>query len=161
MKMQRAFSRITILALAVVLMATACSKATPAASGGSSSAPATTPSGTGGGTFPIGSDNANDHGTKSVTGASTVNIEQHNTSDQGYFFEPTILSGSAGQTLTVHVENKGTVPHTFTIDAQNISVELQPGDQKDIQVTLPTSGAVEFYCMFHHGLGMAGELLVA
>jgi plastocyanin len=160
--MKRTFPRVIVLAFAVALVASACSKAAPAASGGSSSAPATIPSGSsGGGTFPIGSDNANDHGTKSVTGVSTVNVEQHNDSDQGYFFEPTILSGSAGQTLTVHVENKGTVPHTFTIDAQNISVELQPGDEKDIQVTLPTSGAVEFYCMFHHGLGMAGELLVA
>ena len=90
---------------------------------------------------------------------TSVNVEQHN--DSSYYFDPTVLSGSAAQKLTVHVENKGTVPHTFTIDAQSISVELQPGDEKDVQVALPSSGVVEFYCQFHHSLGMAGELSVA
>jgi plastocyanin len=102
---------------------------------------------------------ANDHGTKDVTGLTTVTVEQHNTSS--YYFDPTVLSGSAGQQITVHVENKGSLPHTFTIDAQQISVQLQPGDEQDVQVALPSSGTVEFYCAFHHGLGMAGELAVA
>jgi plastocyanin len=102
---------------------------------------------------------ANDHGTATVTGQSSVNVEQHNTSQ--YYFDPTVLEGSAGQQITVHVENKGTLPHTFTIDAQQVNVTLQPGDEQDVQVTLPQSGAVEFYCSFHHGQGMAGELTVA
>lgn len=161
--MQRTFPRVIALTFAVVLMATACSKSSPAAGGSSSSPPAaTTSSGggaTGGGSIPIGNDTANDHGTTDVTGMTSVNVEQHN--DSSYYFDPTVLSGTAAQKITVHLENKGSLPHTFTIDDQGISVELQPGEEKDVPVALPSSGVVEFYCMFHHGLGMAGELKVA
>jgi plastocyanin len=159
--------RWSIPLLGLVLMA-ACSSSS---SSGSSSAastpggavattPAASPSGGGeGGQIQIGNDLANDHGTATITGQSSVNVEQHNTSQ--YYFDPTVLAGSAGQKITVHVENKGTLPHTFTIDAQQIDVTLQPGDEQDVQVTLPQSGAVEFYCSFHHGQGMAGELTLA
>jgi plastocyanin len=164
--MHRTFPKMITLALAIGLVATACSKSTPSASGVSSSSPAAIPTNpaasspaTTASTIPVGNDDANNHGTKDVTGASTVTVEQHNSPE--YYFSPTVLSGSASQQITVHLENKGTLPHTFTIDAQNISVELQPGEQKDIQVSLPASGSVEFYCQFHHSLGMAGELLVA
>lgn len=161
--MKRTMPRWVILVGAAVLVLAACSKSTPAATG-TASPPATTesptpPASAGGGTIPIGNDVANDHGTKDVTGLTTVTVEQHN--DSTYYFDPTVLSGSTGQAITVHVENKGSVPHTFTIDAQEISVQLQPGDEKDVQVTLPASGTVEFYCSFHHGQGMAGELAVA
>jgi plastocyanin len=160
--MHRKASRVIALGFAVALLATACSKTTPSATASSttSTPPSTagSPSSTGGGTIAIGDDQANDHGTKDVTGLTTVNVDQQNASD--YYFDPTVLSGTAGQKITVHVENKGTLPHTFTIDDQNISVELQPGDEKDVQVTLPTTGVVEFYCQFHHTLGMAGELKV-
>jgi plastocyanin len=177
-QMKRASARSIALVFAVVLIATACSKkATPQASGGSSSTPPATSSssggdisgggyGNGGGssssggsTIPIGDDNANDHGKKDVSGVSSVNVEQQNAPD--FYFSPTVLTGSAGQQLTIHLENKGTFPHTFTIDDQNIDVELQPGDEQDVQVTFASSGAVEFYCRFHHSMGMAGELLVA
>ena len=159
--MRRTFPRWMTFAIAAALVATACSKSTPTATGAPpTSATSTSPSGSASGTIQIGDDTANDHGTKDVTGASTVTVEQHNDSTSGYFFSPTVLSGSAGQALTVHVENKGTLPHTFTIDAQNISVQLSPGGEQDVQVTLPTSGTVEFYCQFHHSSGMAGELTV-
>jgi plastocyanin len=164
--MHRTFPKMIVLAMAIGLVATACSKSTPSASGTSSSSPAAVPSDTGAATppttastIPVGNDDANDHGTKDVSGASTVTVEQHNSPE--YYFSPTVLSGTASQKITVHLENKGTLPHTFTIDDQNISVELQPGDEKDIQVSLPASGSVEFYCQFHHSLGMAGELKVA
>jgi plastocyanin len=161
--MRRTFPLWMTLAIAAALVATACSKSTPTATGAPPTSPAvSSPSGSssGGGTIPIGDDTANDHGTKDVTGASTVTVEQHNDTTSGYFFSPTVLSGSAGQTLTVHLENKGTLPHTFTIDAQNVSVQLSPGGEQDVQVTMPTSGTVEFYCQFHHSSGMAGELTV-
>jgi len=171
--MRRTFPRWMTLAIAAALIATACSKSNSGASGTTTTPAAVTttpatattsssssPSASGGGTFPIGNDTANDHGTKDVTGVSTVNVEQHNDTTSGFFFSPTVLSGSAGQSLTVHLENKGTLPHTFTIDAQSISVQLQPGGAQDVQVTLPSSGTVEFYCQFHHSSGMAGELTV-
>jgi plastocyanin len=163
--MRRTVPRLLSLAFVVVLTATACSKSTPAASGSSSPTPAATQSGSGGspsssgGTIPIGDDSANDHGTKDVSGMSSVKVEQDN--DSGFYFEPTVLQGTAGQQLTIQLENAGSLPHTFTIDDQNIDVELQPGGEQDVQVTFASTGAVEFYCKFHHSSGMAGELLVA
>jgi plastocyanin len=90
---------------------------------------------------------------------TSTNVEQKN--DSGFYFEPTVLQGTASQQLTIHLENKGTLPHTFTIDDQNIDVELQPGNEQDVQVTFASTGPVEFYCKFHRSSGMAGELLVA
>ena len=93
----------------------------------------------------------------SVTGKDMrpIGVEQVN-----YFFNPTVLTGSAGQSLKIEVHNGGTVPHTFTIDDQNVDVEVQPGEDATVNVAFP-SGVVEFYCRFHHGSGMAGELKVA
>ncbi|MBI3649001.1 MAG: cupredoxin domain-containing protein [Actinobacteria bacterium] len=142
-----------VLAASIVL--TSCSSGT--GSGGSSGAPA--PSGEGSGsstTITIGSDQANNHGEKTVTGESSVEIKQDN-----FFFGPTVLTGSAGQALTIHLSNDGSAPHTFTIDSLNIDVELQPGDSKDVQVTFPQSGFTEFYCRFHRASGMVGELTVS
>ena len=162
--MRRMYLPAMTLALAVALTAAACSKSTPTATGSTTSSPppaATSPAGapSSGGTFQVGNDTANNHGTANVTGLSSVNVEQHNASD--YYFSPTILAGSAGQQISVHLENKGSLPHNFTIDAQNVNVTLQPGASQDVQVTLPSTGVVEFYCSFHHALGMAGELSVA
>lgn len=78
-----------------------------------------------------------------------------------FAFEPDALAGSAGQTLTLHVENAGSATHTFTIDEQDISVTLSAGDAQDVDVTFPDSGSVTFYCEFHQASGMEGQLTVA
>jgi len=74
-----------LAAAAVVL--TGCSS-----SSSSSSSAAVTPSSSasGGGTITIGSDQANDHGTKDATGKSSFEIEADN--DEGFYFDPTVLT---------------------------------------------------------------------
>jgi plastocyanin len=104
----------------------------------------------------IGNDTANDHGEASVTGKSSLEVEQDD-----FYFGPTVITGSSGQKLTVELKNEGTVAHTFTIPSMNVDVELQPDQTKDVQLTFPSSGFAEFYCRFHRSSGMVGELTVA
>jgi plastocyanin len=91
-----------------------------------------------------------------VSGKSSTTM-----SAQNFFFTPASLDGTAGQKLTITLTNQGDVPHNFSISDQNISVTLEPGQQKDIQVAFPQSGSVQFFCVFHQSSGMVGTLEVA
>ena len=148
----RTFVLSSVAAVALIALA-ACSSSSSSVSpaGGSSS---------GSSKITIGSDQANDHGTKDATGMTTFAIESHNDSS-GYYFDPTILTGSAGQSITLEIKNAGSVPHNFSITSMNVNITLQPGASQEVKVTFPQTGTVEYFCSFHHALGMAGELSVA
>jgi plastocyanin len=136
-----------VLALAVVVVAVAgCGQDQPAVTAGGDE---------GGGQITVAGEAANDHGTSDVSGESTVDLEL----DDSYF-EPTVLSGQAGQALTVELENEGNAAHTFTIDSQGVDVEVAAGESGQAEVTFPDSGALLFYCRFHAGAGMRGGLSV-
>lgn len=92
----------------------------------------------------------NDHGTSTVEGSS-IEIEQDN-----FYFDPTYIEADPGATIEVTLTNEGTASHTFTIDSQGIDVELDSGQSKTVQVTIPDSGSLRFYCRFHVGQGMQG-----
>ena len=79
-----------------------------------------------------------------------VEIEQDN-----YYFEKTFIQGTAG-TVSVKLENEGNTTHSFTIDDQNIDVDVQPGKTKTVTVELTSGKPVNFYCSFHRSLGMQG-----
>jgi plastocyanin len=145
---------ITALAAASLLFAGACS------SSSSSASPAAAGSGSGAesGKITIGSDQANDHGTEDATGKSSFEIDANN--DEGFYFKPTILTGSASQSLTLEIKNEGTVPHNFSIESLGVDVTINPGSSQEVDVKFPASGTVEFFCSFHRSLGMAGELEV-
>jgi plastocyanin len=96
---------------------------------------------------------AADHGTKDVAGESEVEVEADD-----YYFEPTILEGKPGQRLTLEVENEGEAEHNLTIDKQGIDKDLPAGEKATVEVTLPASGTVAFYCKFHTSQNMAGAL---
>jgi uncharacterized cupredoxin-like copper-binding protein len=141
---------------AVIVLLSGCSSSTSTsspASGGSSSA-----SSSGGGTITIGSDQANDHGTEDVSGMSSFELEADN--DDGFYFKPTVITGSANQSLTLEIKNEGTAKHNFTIESLGVNVNIQPGQSQEVTVKFPGSGTVEFFCSFHRSLGMAGELQV-
>jgi plastocyanin len=78
-----------------------------------------------------------------------VDIEADN-----FSFSKTFLKGSAGE-VKVEVENESSVPHTFTIDDQEIDEELAPGEKATVTVSLE-GDPVTFYCQFHVGQGMQG-----
>lgn len=97
------------------------------------------------------------HGTKDVSGETgKVEIEL----DDDYF-EPTILKGEPGQTVTLELKNEGDNPHTLTISAQGIDQEVQPGDEAEADVAFPESGQLIFVCRFHERNGMIGALEVS
>jgi plastocyanin len=120
----------------------------------SNSQSSTTKSGSGGGQKSIAGVNVNDHGTKSVSGKTEVELDD-------FYFKPTVLQGKPGEKVTLELKNEGKVEHTFTIDSQNIDQDLQPGDTAEVTVSIPKSGVVSFYCKFHKSSGMAGALAVA
>ena len=145
----------------VLFSAAAAALITLAACSSSSSSPGlASGSSSGSNKITIGSDQANDHGTQDATGMSTFTIEAVNDSS-GYFFNPTILQGSAGQSITLEIKNDGSVQHNFSITSMNLNVTIQPGASQEVKVTFPQTGTVEYFCSFHHALGMAGELSVA
>ena len=145
------------VAVAALITLAACSSSSSTASPASGTSSSSSSSG---GKITIGSDQANDHGTEDATGKSTFELEADNDSS-GYYFKPTILQGSGGQSITLEIKNEGSVPHNFSITSMNVNVTIQPGASQDVKVTFPQTGTLEFFCSFHRTLGMAGELSVA
>ena len=94
---------------------------------------------------------ANDHGTKQVSGMTEVELDD-------YYFEPTVLKGKPGQKVTLELKNEGKTEHNFSIDAQHVDKDLEPGKSAMVSVTIPQSGQISFYCKYHKSRGMAGAL---
>ena len=134
------------LLLVLVLVAAACG----GGGGGNKS------SESGGGTTTVAGQAANDHGSKDVSGESKAEIEMYD-----FYFEPTVLTGKPGQTITLELKNEGKVEHNLTIDGQNVDQNVAAGDEGEVHVTLPKSGTLAFYCKFHQSRGMAGGLTVS
>jgi plastocyanin len=127
------------LATVIALAATGCAKDKTASPGDAGKAPVAL-SGT-----------VNDHGGKDISGKNEVEVEQDD-----FYFNPTFVKAKPGSTVKVTLSNEGTVPHTFTIDALHVDQTIPKGEKKVVTVTLPSSGAVAFYCKFHKGQGMQG-----
>jgi plastocyanin len=98
----------------------------------------------------------NDHGTKELGSAGDVDVEI----DDSYF-APTFIQADPGTVVTVKLENEGSKDHTFTIDDTDIDQQLAPGSDAEVQVTVPESGSLRFYCRFHHNAGMQGAFFTA
>jgi plastocyanin len=114
-------------------------------------------SGEEGGSTTIAGMTAELHGTKDVSGETgKVEIELYDD-----YFEPTILKGEPGQTVTLELKNEGNNPHTLTISGQGIDQEVQPGDEAEADVTFPQTGELVFVCRFHESNGMVGALEVS
>jgi plastocyanin len=92
----------------------------------------------------------NDHGTGQVEN-DEIEVELDD-----FYFGPTFIQGTPGETVTVDLTNEGDAAHTFTSDALGADEELAPGDSSTVSVTLPEQGAVEFHCRFHENQGMKG-----
>jgi plastocyanin len=139
---RRSLSFVVVL-LIVVALAAACS------SDGSSSAPA----GDTGDTGATGGLAADVLDVSDMTAAEVLAAD--------FTFGPATLQGTAGQSIELSISNVGSASHTFTIDDQSIDEEIAAGDTAVVTVTFPDSGSVTFYCRFHQGSGMEGELTVA
>lgn len=143
---------VVIVAGCVLLLAAAGCGSSSSSSSGSTT---TEESGGGGGQKTIAGVKANDHGTKAVEDSGKTEVELDD-----FYFEPTVLEGKPGQTVTLELKNEGETEHTFTIDSQNVDQDLGPGEEAEVDVTIPKAGVVSFYCKFHKSSGMAGALAV-
>ncbi len=73
-------------------------------------------------------------------------------------FDPQTLELPTGDPVSVHVENRGSSRHTFTVPALNVSVTLEPGAQEIVRLDVPNR-ETEFLCNFHGSGGMTGTIV--
>lgn len=75
-------------------------------------------------------------------------------------FNPSQVTIPAGTDVKVTLHNEGALPHNFSIDALNISVNLNPGETKEVTINA-SAGTYDFYCNVpgHKEAGMVGTLI--
>jgi plastocyanin len=151
---------------AMALLAACSSNSGGSSTGATSTGGATTggssasPSEGGGKTITLDGQPANDHGSQDVSGKSDISLELDNEGNE-YYFSPTVLKGTAGQQVTIELENQGDTEHNFTLSDQGVNQNVDPGKKVEVTVTFPNSGTLVFACAFHAALGMRGALEVA
>jgi plastocyanin len=106
------------------------------------------------GTVTLGGTTFVDHGTKDVKGKDEVELEA-----DSFYFSPTFLHGTPGQKLKIEIENESSALHNFSVTAQGVSQDIPAKGKSEVELTVPASGAVLFFCKYHTGQGMNGELL--
>jgi uncharacterized cupredoxin-like copper-binding protein len=77
------------------------------------------------------------------------------------YFDPKELTIPANTDVTVKLPNEGVTAHNFSIDTLKISVDLPPGETKEVVINAP-AGTYEYYCNVpgHKQAGMVGTLSV-
>lgn len=76
------------------------------------------------------------------------------------YFNPKVITISNGRTTTLKLKNKGKKEHTFTVEKLGIDAEVQPGEEKNINVNLKNPGTYELICRYHFHEGMVGKVIV-
>jgi plastocyanin len=100
----------------------------------------------GGGDEEGGADGVGDGGTADVT--LTV---------KDFAFDPATLDVSAGE-QTITVTNTGAVEHSFTLDDDSVSQDVEAGESAT--VTFEATGTIGFHCKYHPDT-MKGTLTVS
>jgi plastocyanin len=142
--------RLAIVAASLTLVATACAKSSNTGAP-SSGTPSATPSSSG----PVAlSGQVNNKGAKDLTSSGSsikLSLEADN-----YYFKPTFIKAAPGATVNLEVENESSAEHNFSITGMNIDKDVEAGKKAELTFTLPSSGAVNFFCKYHVGSGMQG-----
>jgi plastocyanin len=82
-------------------------------------------------------------------GEKTVKKGKISIEADDFYFKSTFLKAKPGATVKVSLKNEGKTQHTFTIDGLGVDQTLNPDQKATVTVTLPASGATNFYCRFH------------
>ena len=82
-------------------------------------------------------------------GEKTVKKGKISVEADDFYFKPTFEKSKLGSTVKVSLKNEGKTQHTFTIPSLGVDTVLDPGKKATVDVTLPTDGALAFYCRFH------------
>ncbi len=115
-----------------------------------SAAPAAPTPAPGGATPAAGGQNAGQ-----AAASDQFTIEAHD-----IFFQPKEIEIPSDQEVTLLLPNLGVSAHNFSIDALKISVDIAPGETKEVKIKAP-AGTYEFYCNVpgHREAGMVGTLV--
>ena len=109
----------------------------------------------GGGQRTIGNLSFNDHGTADAKGKDELELEA-----DSFYFGPTFVRANAGQKLELEIENESGDLHNISIQSLGIDTDIPAKGKVTVEVTFPDSGVALFFCKYHAGSGMRGELLV-
>ena len=130
--------------------------AAPAAAGTPEAAAEGTPAAAGEAT-PVAADEAAPaEAAAPAAAAEPVTIVSHD-----IYFEPKDVSIPANTDVTFVLPNEGAAAHNFSIPELGVSVDIQPGETKEVVVNAP-AGTYEFDCNVpgHKAAGMVGTLTV-
>jgi plastocyanin len=100
-----------------------------------------------------GSSSSSKSSTSSSSGSGKTEVELDD-----YYFQPKTISGAAGKKVTLELKNEGKTEHNFSLDEQNVSKDVEAGEEAEVTVTIPKSGSLTFYCKYHRSKGMTGTL---
>ena len=92
-------------------------------------------------------------------GTSPLNVTVNATE---FKYDPNTITAKVGQTVNVTFVNKGSVKHTFVIDALKVNISADPGQTVNGSFTPTTAGTFQIYCdqPGHKDAGMTGTLTV-
>jgi plastocyanin len=72
-------------------------------------------------------------------------------------FDPSTIDLSSGET-TIEITNTGAVEHSFTLDDDSVSQDIEPGESQTVTVNL--TATTGFHCKYHPDQ-MTGTLQVS
>jgi mono/diheme cytochrome c family protein/plastocyanin len=90
-----------------------------------------------------------------VATSDQFTVESHD-----IFFTPTEIEVPSDTEVTILLPNLGASPHNFSIDELDVSVDIAPGETKEVTINAP-EGEYEYYCNVpgHKEAGMVGTLI--
>ena len=99
--------------------------------------------------------------TPAATPASGVSLNV--AGSDSFKYEPAVLTAKVGQAVTVNLQNKGNLDHSFVIDELSVKLEtVKAGTTQSVTFTPGTAGTYTFYCDVpgHKAAGMTGTFTV-
>ncbi len=90
--------------------------------------------------------------TETATGGATTRVAM-----EDFRFVPADITVAAGAEL--ELDNEGNASHTFTVQGEEIDVEIVPGQGGPVTIDL-AAGDYEVICRFHQGQGMVATMTV-
>jgi uncharacterized cupredoxin-like copper-binding protein len=94
-----------------------------------------------------------------ASGGVTLNVA----GSDNFKYDPPTLTAKVGDKVTVNLQNKGTLDHSFVIDELGVKLEtVKPGTTQPVTFTPTTAGTYTFYCDVpgHKAAGMTGTFTV-
>jgi plastocyanin len=65
-----------------------------------------------------------------------------------FYFKPTEITLSAGEKVTVAVQNEGANEHNLTVEGLGVNQDVEAGETAEVPVT-PKAGSFPYHCEYH------------